>query len=147
MFIHQISRSHRLKNLRIKSNLSKITRPVAVIKSLRFALLLLNFLFILWIHPHLDTQTINKTLLANGSIFLLGRWYSEIILTSCRSLIILKWMYYVPKESSISQLTANWLITFQKQHNPTYTSSHRRKQRQIKLVTGGLQTRTLRSTN
>ena len=36
--IHQISRSHGLKNGRFESNLSKITRPVAVIKSLRFAL-------------------------------------------------------------------------------------------------------------
>ena len=37
--IHQISRSHVLKNRWFKSNLSKITRPVAAIKSLRFALL------------------------------------------------------------------------------------------------------------
>ena len=37
--IHQISRSHRLKNLWFESNLSEITRPVAAIKSLRFALL------------------------------------------------------------------------------------------------------------
>ena len=36
--IHQISRSHRLKNQRFESNLSKITRPVTAIKSLRFAL-------------------------------------------------------------------------------------------------------------
>ena len=36
--IHQISRSHGLKNGRFKSNLSKITRPVVAIKSLRFAL-------------------------------------------------------------------------------------------------------------
>ena len=36
--IHQISRSHRLKNRRFVSSLSKITRPVAAIKSLRFAL-------------------------------------------------------------------------------------------------------------
>ena len=37
--IHQISRSHGLKNQRFESNLSKITRPVATIKSLKFALL------------------------------------------------------------------------------------------------------------
>ena len=37
--IHQISRSCGLKNLRFESNLSKIIRPVAAIKSLRFALL------------------------------------------------------------------------------------------------------------
>ena len=37
--IHQISRSHGLKNRWFGSNLSKITRPVAAIKSLRFALL------------------------------------------------------------------------------------------------------------
>ena len=36
--IHQISRSHRLKNLWFESNLSEITRPIAVIKSLRFSL-------------------------------------------------------------------------------------------------------------
>ena len=36
--ICQISRSHGLKNRRFESNLSKITRPVAAIKSLRFAL-------------------------------------------------------------------------------------------------------------
>ena len=36
--IHQISRSHGLKNRRFESNLSKITRPVAAIKCLRFAL-------------------------------------------------------------------------------------------------------------
>ena len=36
--IHQISRSRRLKNRRFESNLSKISRPVAAIKSLRFAL-------------------------------------------------------------------------------------------------------------
>ena len=40
--IHQISRSHRLKNRRFESNLSKITRPVAAIKSLRFALFIVN---------------------------------------------------------------------------------------------------------
>ena len=38
--IHQISRPHELKNRRFESNLSKITRPVAAIKFLRFALLL-----------------------------------------------------------------------------------------------------------
>ena len=37
--IHQISRSHGLKNRQFETNLSKITRPVAAIKSLRFALL------------------------------------------------------------------------------------------------------------
>ena len=36
--IHQISRSHGLKNQGFESNLSKITRPVAAIRSLRFAL-------------------------------------------------------------------------------------------------------------
>ena len=41
--IHQISRSHGLKNRWFWSNLSKITRPVAAIKSLRFALL-----FLMW---------------------------------------------------------------------------------------------------
>ena len=41
LVIHQISRSHGLKNRRFESNLSKITRPVAAIKSLRFALLLI----------------------------------------------------------------------------------------------------------
>ena len=40
--IHQISRSHGLKNRRFKSNLSKMTRPVAAIKSLRFALLIVK---------------------------------------------------------------------------------------------------------
>ena len=35
--IHQISSSHRLKYRQFESNLSKITRPVAAIKSLRFA--------------------------------------------------------------------------------------------------------------
>ena len=39
--IRQISRSHGLKNRRFESNLSKITRPVAAIKSLRFALFFL----------------------------------------------------------------------------------------------------------
>ena len=41
--IHQISRSHGLKNRWFGSNLSQITRPVAAIKSLRFALL-----FMIW---------------------------------------------------------------------------------------------------
>ena len=36
--IHQISRSHGLKNQRFEFSLSKIIRPVAAIKSLRFAL-------------------------------------------------------------------------------------------------------------
>ena len=36
--IYQISRSHGLKNRRFESNSSKIIRPVAAIKSLRFAL-------------------------------------------------------------------------------------------------------------
>ena len=36
--IHQISRSHGLINRWFESNLSKISRPVAAIKSLRFAL-------------------------------------------------------------------------------------------------------------
>ena len=39
---HQISRSHGLKNRRFESNLSKITGPVAVIKSLRFALFIIS---------------------------------------------------------------------------------------------------------
>ena len=39
--IHQIWRSHGLKNRRFESNLSKITRPVAAIKSLWFAFALL----------------------------------------------------------------------------------------------------------
>ena len=34
--------SHRLKNRRFESDLSKITRPVATIKSLRFAFLWLS---------------------------------------------------------------------------------------------------------
>ena len=38
--IRQILRSHGLKNRWFESNLSKITRPVAAIKSLRFALFL-----------------------------------------------------------------------------------------------------------
>ena len=38
MVIHHISRSHGLKNRWFQSNLSIITRPVAAIKSLRFAL-------------------------------------------------------------------------------------------------------------
>ena len=37
--IHQISSSHGLKNRQFEFNLSKITRSVAAIKSLRFALL------------------------------------------------------------------------------------------------------------
>ena len=37
--IHQISRSHELTNWWFQSNLGNITRPVAAIKSLRFALL------------------------------------------------------------------------------------------------------------
>ena len=48
--IHQISRSHGLKNRRFESNLSKITRPVAAIKSLRFAL------FKFWHYFHLVKQ-------------------------------------------------------------------------------------------
>ena len=40
---HQISRSHGLKSWQFESNLSKITRPVAAIKSLRFALLFLPY--------------------------------------------------------------------------------------------------------
>ena len=35
--LHQISRSRRLTNRRFESSLNKITRPVAAIKSLRFA--------------------------------------------------------------------------------------------------------------
>ena len=41
--IHQISRTHGLTNRWFESNLSKITRPVAAIKSLRFALF-----FLIW---------------------------------------------------------------------------------------------------
>ena len=40
--LHQISRSRGLKNWWFESNWSKITRPVAAIKSLRFALFFLN---------------------------------------------------------------------------------------------------------
>ena len=36
--IHQMSRSYGLKNRRLESNLSKITKPVAGLKSLGFAL-------------------------------------------------------------------------------------------------------------
>ena len=41
--IHLISRSYRMKNQWSESNFSKITKPVAAIKSLRFALLNLHF--------------------------------------------------------------------------------------------------------
>ena len=41
----EISRSHGLKNLWFESNFSEITRPVAAIKSLRFALLIMNSLW------------------------------------------------------------------------------------------------------
>ena len=41
--IHQITRSHRLKSQQFESNLSKITRLVIAIKSLRFALLFQPF--------------------------------------------------------------------------------------------------------
>ena len=44
--IHQISRPRRLKNRRLESNLSRITRPVAAIKSLRFAMFFHYFKFI-----------------------------------------------------------------------------------------------------
>ena len=46
LVIHQISRSDGLKNQRFESNLSKITRPVAAIKSLRFALLIMFHIYI-----------------------------------------------------------------------------------------------------
>ena len=49
--IHQVSRSHGLKNRWFEGNLSKITRPVAAIKSLRFALL--DYSKIIWYYPHL----------------------------------------------------------------------------------------------
>ena len=39
--IHHISRSHGLKNQQFESNMSKITKPIAATKSLRFALFLL----------------------------------------------------------------------------------------------------------
>ena len=52
--IHQISRSHGLKNQRSKSNLSKITRPAAAIKSLRFVLLQ-RPLAVPWIPPAVGT--------------------------------------------------------------------------------------------
>ena len=45
--IHQISRSHGLINGWFESNLSKITRLVAAIKSLIFALLVFNFVEII----------------------------------------------------------------------------------------------------
>ena len=48
--IHQISRPHRLKNRLFESNLSKITTPVAGIKSLRFALFQLQCVKCRWYH-------------------------------------------------------------------------------------------------
>ena len=48
--IHQISRSHGLINRRFESNFSKITRAVAAIKSLRFALLELWLVTDWWPH-------------------------------------------------------------------------------------------------
>ena len=44
--IHQISRSHGLKSLWFESNLSKITRLVTAVKSLRFALFFSRFKFL-----------------------------------------------------------------------------------------------------
>ena len=44
-----ISRSHRLKNQRVESNLSKITRLVAAVKSLRFALFQWIFNYKKWV--------------------------------------------------------------------------------------------------
>ena len=46
--IHQVSRSHGLKNQRFESSLSKITRPVAAIKSLKFALFFWKY-FNFWV--------------------------------------------------------------------------------------------------
>ena len=43
--IHQISRQHRLKNRQLESNFSKINKPVAAIKSLRFALFIQENVF------------------------------------------------------------------------------------------------------
>ena len=50
--VHQISRSHGLKNLRFESNLSKIARPFAAKKSLRFAL------FFIIMHCFMGNKTI-----------------------------------------------------------------------------------------
>ena len=48
--IHQISTLHGLKNGRFESNWSKIARPVAAIKSLRFALFIYLLLIIITIN-------------------------------------------------------------------------------------------------
>ena len=41
--IHQISRSHRLKNRKFDINLSKITKPITASKSIKFAMFKYNF--------------------------------------------------------------------------------------------------------
>ena len=50
---HEISRSQALKNHRFESNLSKITRPAAAIKSLRFALLFFHEIRFAFLPPQI----------------------------------------------------------------------------------------------
>ena len=71
--IHRISRSHGLKNWRFESNLSKITRPVAAIKSLRFALFGIFYYFRLnFFVTEMTNSYLNHGILIFRSILLSG---------------------------------------------------------------------------
>ena len=77
--IHLISRSYRMKNQWFESNLSKVTRPVAAIKSLRFALftkpyqtmlMILQDVWSVWYKTKIGSQS----LATNFGVFFMIQW-------------------------------------------------------------------------
>ena len=74
---HQISTSHGLKNRRFESNLSKITRPVAAIKSLRFSLL----------------------------IMITFQWYCSVLLNNCLRVGAMLWIFVTKMAKSFSSFS------------------------------------------
>ena len=79
--IHRISRSHRLKNWQFESSLSNTTRPVAAIKSLRFALFLKDKNFLM--SDKWKESDISRLDLSYGWISY--RWCMHCSLVKCRT--------------------------------------------------------------
>ena len=87
--IHQISRSYRLKNRWFESNLSKIFRPVAAIKSLRFALLTDNYILIFRERESFFSQSRNHISLSCIHFYPEWPWtLRDIVIISCVSLSV-----------------------------------------------------------
>ena len=112
--IHQISRSHGLKNYWFESNLSKITRLVTAIKSLRFALLypihnkvvcmwFIGFTHLLSVHPYLS-----PCLLCGFIVTYFHKCYGSVY-APVTLIVLARWNQNLSCIATLFRSTAQWL--------------------------------------